>query len=118
MFNIPSQVQIYFCVVPVDMRRSFDSLAELVRNSLGYDPKSGHLFVFRNKAQDCLKILYWAEWGYAIWYTRLEKGTFTLPSTAAGSVEMDAATFSMLLNGFDVGKMKRQKRYEFEGASV
>jgi transposase len=59
MFSLPQSMQIYFCVVPIDMRRSFDTLSEVVRSSLGHEPRSGHLFVFRNKAEDCLKVLYW-----------------------------------------------------------
>jgi transposase len=65
MFSLPQSMQIYFCVVPVDMRRSFDTLAEIVRSSLGHEPRSGHLFVFRNKAEDCLKVLYWDKDGCA-----------------------------------------------------
>jgi transposase len=118
MFSLPNAMQIYFCVVPVDMRRSFDSLAEIVRESLGQEPRSGHLFVFRNKSEDCLKVLYWDKDGYAIWYKRLEKGKFTLPSATAASVEMSAANFSMLLSGFDLKRMRRQKRYTQEMANV
>jgi transposase len=118
MFSLPQSMQIYFCVVPIDMRRSFDTLAEVVRSSLGHEPRSGHLFVFRNKAEDCLKVLYWDKDGYAIWYKRLEKGKFTLPSSSGASVEMNSASFSMLLNGFDLKKMERQKRYTAGVASV
>ena len=118
MFTLPQAMEIYFCVVPIDMRRSFDTLAEVVRTSLGHEPKSGHLFVFRNKAEDCLKILYWDTNGYAIWYKRLEKGKFTLPCSSAASVEMSAANFSMLLNGFDLKKVERQKRYTSEQIGV
>ncbi len=108
----------YFCVMPVDMRRSFDSLAETVRESLGHEPRSGHLFVFRNKAQDRMKVLYWDHDGYALWYKRLEKGKFALPSTAASSIEIDAGNFAMLLNGFDLKKMSRQMRYGRQAVSV
>jgi len=104
--------------MPIDMRRSFDTLAEIVRESLGQEPRSGHLFVFRNKSEDCIKILYWDRDGYALWYKRLEKGKFTVPSTAAASLEIDAAQFSMLLNGFDLAKVERQKRYFREGVRV
>lgn len=111
MLNLPSSVQIFFCVIPVDMRRSFDTLAEMVRSSMGQEPKSGHLFVFRNKCQDCVKILYWDRDGYALWYKRLEKGKFALPSAIGAGLEIDGVTFSMLLNGIDLSKVSRQKRY-------
>lgn len=109
--NLPPSVRIYFCVLPIDMRRSFDSLSELAREQMGEDPMSGHLFLFRNKSQDCLKILYWDRDGYAIWYKRLQKGKFALPSNIGKSLEVDATTFSMLLNGLDKTKTKKQKRY-------
>ena len=111
MLNLPASVQIFFCLVPVDMRRSFDSLAEMVREQLGGDPRSGHLFVFRNKHEDCIKLLYWDRDGYAIWYKRLEKGTFSLPKGVARGFEMEAANFAMLLNGMDIQNMRKQKRY-------
>lgn len=115
MLNLPPSVQIFFCVIPVDMRRSFDTLAEIVRRSLGQEPRSGHLFLFRNKAEDCVKLLYWDGDGYAIWYKRLEKGKFNLPVSTAVGIEIDATTFSMFLNGIDLSKMERQRRYTAVG---
>lgn len=118
MLNVASNVQVFFCVLPIDMRRSFDTLAETVREALGQEPRSGHLFVFRNKAEDSVKILYWDRDGYAIWYKRLEKGTFKLPSTASATVEISSADFSMLLNGIDLKKIEKQKRYGSGRVSV
>lgn len=97
--------------MPIDMRRSFDTLSEMARTQMGGDPMSGHLFLFRNKAEDCLKVLYWDRDGYAIWYKRLQKGKFALPSSAGSSLEVDATTFSMLLNGLDKKAIKKQSRY-------
>ncbi|MBX9687531.1 MAG: IS66 family insertion sequence element accessory protein TnpB [Candidatus Obscuribacterales bacterium] len=111
MLNLPASDRIYFCVLPIDMRRSFDSLAELAREQMGEEPMSGHLFLFRNKTEDCLKVLYWDRDGYAIWYKRLQKRKFSLPAIAGKSLEVDATTFSMLLNGLDRKSLKRQKRY-------
>jgi transposase len=110
VLSLPPAVHIYFCVMPVDMRCSFDSLAELVRQYFQADPQSGHMFVFRNKREDCLKMLYWDRDGYALWYKRLEKGTFTLPSgKVAGGVEIDGTTLNMLLGGIDLKKTVRKK---------
>lgn len=111
MLNFPPSVRIFFCVMPIDMRRSFDTLSEMARTQMGGDPMSGHLFLFRNKAEDCLKVLYWDRDGYAIWYKRLQKGKFALPSSAGSSLEVDATTFSMLLNGLDKKAIKKQSRY-------
>ncbi len=69
---------------PVDLRKSFDSLAALVREGLQGDPLSGDIFVFRNKAADRIKLLIWEEDGYAIWYKRLEVGTFRFPVVSRG----------------------------------
>lgn len=118
MLTLPSSVQIFFCTVPVDMRKSFDALAEMVRCELKSDPMSGHLFVFRNKNEDCMKILYWDRDGYAIWYKRLEKGKFKLPEGVASGFEMGATEFSMLLGGVDFKKVRRQRRYAYAGTSV
>lgn len=118
MLNFPGSVRILFCVLPIDMRRSFDSLSEMAREQLGEDPTSGHLFIFRNKAEDCLKILYWDRDGYAIWYKRLQKGKFSLPNSAAAKLEVDAVTLSMLLNGLDRKALKRQLRYSLEKRSA
>lgn len=78
---------------------------------MGEDPMSGHLFVFRNREEDKVKILWWDRDGYAIFYKRLEKGTFSIPSNFAAGVEMDSTTFSMLLSGIDIGAIRRQDRY-------
>lgn len=110
MLTFPAPAQIFFCVMPVDMRCSFDSLAELVRQYFQADPQSGHLFVFRNKREDCLKVLYWDRDGYALWYKRLERGTFSLPAgRVAGGVEIDATTLAMLIGGVDLKATKKRK---------
>ena len=76
MLSLPSSVRIYLGTQPADMRRSFDGLAFLVQQFLQGDPLSGHLFVFRNKAGDRIKVLFWDGDGYVIYYKRLEAGTF------------------------------------------
>lgn len=106
-------VRIYLSTSPADMRKGFDSLAELVRKSLGYDPLSGHLFLFVGRHRDRIKILYWDRDGYALWYKRLEEGTFRLPSPkkAGASVELKASELAMLLEGIDLTSIKRRKRF-------
>ena len=107
-------VRIFLCTQPADMRRGFDRLAETVRSSLNHDPLDGSLFVFRSRGGDRLKVLYWDRDGYALWYKRLEAGTFRFPRTPEGatSVEVKASELAMLLEGFDLRSVKRVKRYD------
>jgi transposase len=96
------------------MRRSFDGLAEMVRQHLHQDPLSGQLFVFRNKRSDRIKLLYWDEDGLAIWYKRLEEGEFRFPAAPPDGREaltLRAADLLMLLDGVDWQRAKRSKRY-------
>jgi transposase len=111
MLGLPSSVRIFLCVTPVDMRRSFDSLAENVRQMLGEDPLSGHLFIFRNKEETKMKILYWDRDGFAIWYKRLEKGRFNLPRSGGRGLEVDLTELSMMLTGLESSTLLRQERY-------
>ena len=76
---------IYLATRPVDMRKSFDSLAAIVKNSFHKDPLDGTFFVFINRTADRLKMLYWDRDGYALWYKRLEAGCFRIPLSVDGS---------------------------------
>jgi len=106
-------VRIYLCTTPTDMRKGFDSLAALVREHLGHDPLSGHLFLFVGRDRDRIKILHWDHDGYALWYKRLEEGTFRLPSakTVGAGMELKASELAMLLEGIDLTSIKRRKRF-------
>jgi transposase len=95
-------VQVWVATAPVDMRKSFDSLAEVVRAFLGHDPLSGHLFVFRNRCGQRVKVLWWDKNGLALYYKRIEKGTFALPAPAVAgdsTVAISAAELAKLLAG-------------------
>ena len=81
MLNLSELVRIYVCLAPTDMRKSFDTLAALVRDWLGYDPLSGHLFVFRSRRGDRVKLLWWDRDGLTLYYRRLEEGTFRFPTS-------------------------------------
>ena len=115
MLSWPPTVKIFLGAEPTDMRKGFDSLAHLVEASLTLDPLSGHLFVFRSRRGDRVKVLYWDKDGYALWYKRLEKGTFRFPATTMGDgvrgVEVKAADLMMILDGVDLGSVRRQRRY-------
>jgi transposase len=113
MLSLPATVRIWLCAQPTDLRKSFDSLAAIVRDALGGDPLSGNIFVFRNKSADRIKLLLWEEDGYAIWYKRLEAGCFRFPASQNDEprVEIRAADLVMLLAGVDLSSVKRGKRY-------
>lgn len=94
--------QVWIATAPVDMRKSFDGLAEVVRSFLGHDPLSGHLFVFRSKNSQRLKILWWDRGGLTIYYRRLERGAFRFPSGEQSAVAVDSAQLLRLLDGLEV----------------
>lgn len=94
-----SGVRIWLATQPLDMRRSFDALAEHVRTILAGDPMSGHLFVFRNRTSQRVKILWWDSDGYAIYYKRLERGTFQFPACASKSIAIASEQLKRLLSG-------------------
>jgi transposase len=119
MLNLSLPGRVYLCTLPTDMRKSFDSLSGLVQEHLGQDPLAGDLFVFRSKRGDRLKLLYWDNDGFAIWYKRLEEGTFLFP-TADGrramvgthGLAIRPAELAMLLDGIELADIKRRKRYQ------
>jgi len=123
MLNLPLPVRVYLCLEPTDMRRSFDGLCRMVRDFVGADPLSGDLFVFRSKRGDRVKLLYWLGDGLAIWYRRLEEGTFVFPtaesrgpswsrSVGTQGLEIRSTDLAMLLDGVDLASVKRRKRYQ------
>jgi transposase len=112
VLSLPASVRIWLSAQPADLRKSFDGLAALVQQWLGGDPLSGHVYVFRNKAADRVKLLVWDEDGYVIYYKRLEAGTFRFPvAQGQGSVAIRAADLLMLLDGVDLTSVRRRRRY-------
>jgi len=102
---IPAGAEIYVALEPVDMRLSFDRLAGLAKEQTGYDARSRALFVFFGRRRDALKVLFFDGSGMAIFYKRLDRGTFAIPdapSMGARHVEIDDAALEALLDGIDV----------------
>jgi transposase len=119
MLSLSLPGRVFLCMLPTDMRKSFDSLLGLVEQQLGQDPLAGDLFVFRSRRGDRLKLLYWDSDGLAIWYKRLEEGTFVFPTpdeqralVGAHGLVIRPAELAMLLDGIDLGNIKRRKRYQ------
>lgn len=120
MISLPGSVKIFVSTAPTDMRKSFDGLTALAETVISQSPTSGHLFLFINRTRDRLKILYWDRDGLAIWYKRLEQGTFQMPRVAnAGEqppgIEIRADELAMLLGGIDLASARRRKRYARAG---
>lgn len=111
LLSLPSSVPIWLASQATDLRKSFDSLAEVVRQHLRGDPLSGQLFVFRNKRADRVKLLYWDEDGFVIVYKRLEVGTFRFPASDGAAVQLRAADLQMLLDGVELASVQRGRRY-------
>lgn len=114
MLSVPGTVKIFLCLAPTDMRKSIDGLAGMTSNVLRQDPLSGHLFVFLGKRRDRVKLLYFDGDGYALWYKRLEAGTFRLPAAPADqtSLALSAGDLALLLSGVDLASVRRGKRYQ------
>ena len=101
---IPQGVQVFVALEPVDMRYSFDRLSGVAKEQIGYDARSGALFVFFGRRRDALKILFFDGSGMCQFYKRLDQSTFRLPEAAEGArhVEIDDATLEALLDGVQV----------------
>ena len=112
MFALTSQIRVYLCRLPTDMRKGFDGLSGIIASELKHDPLSGSLFVFRNRRRDRLKLLYWDRDGYALWYKRLESGTFEFPQATddASCTVISHHDLSLLLSGIDLRSVRRRKR--------
>ena len=107
--TLPPSVKIYVALEATDLRRSVDGLSLLVRESLRLEPFSGHLFLFRNRRADRLKILVWDRSGFWVLYKRLERGTFAWPlGEGVGPLEMKAVDLMMLLSGVERGARRRR----------
>lgn len=119
MLSIPANLRIYAALDPVDMRKSFDGLHAIVDSVIRQDPFTGHLFLFRNRRRDHLKLLWWDRDGFTIYYRRLERGVFQLPSdlkscgkqSAVTHMVIDADELLLLLRGIELSSVKRRVRY-------
>ncbi len=116
MFLLSPQTRVFLARQVTDMRKSFRGLLALTEAVLQQDPVSGHLFVFVNRRRDLLKILHWDGSGFWIWYRRLERGTFQLPTEDArsgqASVELTPAQLSLILDGIDLRSARQRLRYQ------
>ena len=114
MLGFSSQQNYYLFKGATDMRNQFDGLSGLVRRSFGDQLMSGDVFVFVNRTRNRIKLLMWDGDGFALYYKRLEKGTYKLPvfQDEASSKELSWSDLVMLLEGIELQRIKRRKRYK------
>ena len=112
MFGLGPATKTYLAVDSIDMRKGFEGLHGLVRDHLGQDPLSGHLFLFTNRTRTRLKALVWDGSGLWVCAKRLEKGRFRWPETeGARSVTMRPEELAMLVNGLDLKQAQARNWY-------
>ena len=113
MFGLGPATRIYLAVGATDMRKSFEGLYGLVRDRLGCDPLSGHVFLFCNGQRNRLKLLLWDGSGLWVCAKRLEKGRFSWPQVgdAQGKVVLSHEEMSLLLSGLELSQVKRKRWY-------
>ena len=116
LYGFPTTARYYLYSRPTDMRKSFDGLCGLIINHLGQNPMTGDVFIFMNRRRSLIKLLVWDQTGFVIYYKRLEKGTFELPSIKASqtSVKISRRTLMLILEGISLKNIKTRKRYHRE----
>jgi transposase len=101
MIGLPAHTRVWLAAGRTDMRKGFDGLAALAQSALAQAPFSGHVFVFRGRRGDIVKLLWYDGQGLCLFAKRLERGRFVWPQAASGSVSLTPAQLSMLLEGID-----------------
>lgn len=101
MITLTGSTRVWLAAGVTDMRKGFDGLAALVATTLQADPFSGHVFVFRGRRGDRIKLLWYASDGLCLFAKRLERGRFVWPQADSGRVHLTTAQLSMLLEGID-----------------
>lgn len=115
MIALPPQIRVFLYRLPTDMRKSFHGLVALTESALKQDPLSGSLFVFLNRRRDRIKILYWGQTGFCIWYQQLEQGTYQLPEEPReeqAALEVTRSQLSLILDGIDLSSARQRRRFQ------
>ena len=112
MIGLPPGAHVWLAAGATDMRNGFDGLAAIVKTALSEDPFSGHLFVFRGRQGDRVKILWWDGDGMCLFAKRLERGKFVWPRAMSGVVSLSPAQLAMLIEGIDWRRVERTQRPE------
>jgi transposase len=107
MIGLPLGTRVWLAAGVTDMRKGMDGLAALVQTTLAENVFSGHVFVFRGKRGDLVKLLWWSGDGMNLYAKRLERGRFVWPQATSGTVHLMSAQLSMLLEGIDWRRPQR-----------
>jgi transposase len=101
MIPVPAGVRVWLATGHCDMRKGYASLSVLVQETLKHDPHSGHLFVFRGRRGDRLKIIWHDGYGACLFAKRLERGRFIWPTAMDGTIAISPAQLAYMLEGID-----------------
>ena len=113
MLNLDTdQPRVFLYLSPTDMRRSFDRLSQMVSEHMAREVVSGGVFVFFSRCRSKAKLFYWDHDGYALWYKRLEAGTFKVKLCDNGNEEISAVDLKLLLSGMELSRIKLRKKTE------
>jgi transposase len=113
VLSLSPTIQIFMAIEPVDLRKGFDGLSAAVQAVFDRNVLDGHLFLFLNRRRDRIKLLWWDRDGLALFYKRLERGTYEIPRHAPGNKQLclDATQLSLLLSGVQLDSVKHRRRY-------
>lgn len=115
MLSLPPSVRVFVATQPIDGRKGADSLMAIVRDLLGHDPLSGHLYVFFSRRCDRVRIVYWDRNGIAMWSKRLERGRFRPTFAADAALSANAVEFAelaLVLEGIELAGARRRPRWQ------
>jgi transposase len=122
MIALTPQIRAFLYRRPTDLRKSFHGLVALTQSELKQDPLSGSLFVFFNRRRDRVKILYWGQSGFCIWYQQLEQGTYQIPDATSlpepDTLEVTRSQLSLILDGIDLASVRQRPRFQLPRVSA
>lgn len=113
MLSLSPSIRYYLYRHPTDMRKSFDGLSGLVRNDLGQEPLNGDVFIFLNRRNNHIKLLFWEGDGFSLYHKRLERGTYELPlrDESAACLTLRSDELMLILQGISLKSVRKRKRY-------
>lgn len=115
MLSLSPNLRVFAATAPTDMRKSFSGLVGLVEKELDRQVEGGGLFLFFSRRRNAVKVLFFTGDGLAIFYRRLERGTFELPRTAAGAdakgIELKLSELTLILEGIELSSVKHRRRW-------